>query len=111
MMSNNAGVKNFNKEESGLYPVRVQIWGPFIYVNLSGDAPPLEEYLGRVVTDLAAFPFDKLRTVKSDSFEVNANWKLLAEKYAFTGDMLPLLPRENCSCYVSESTVILIFTT
>lgn len=74
-------VKNFKKEETGLLPVRVEIWGPFIYINLSGDAPPLNEYLGRVVPDLEAFPFDELVTVKSDSFEVNANWKLLAENY------------------------------
>ena len=81
MMANSGMVKNFSKEESGLHPVRVDIWGPFIYVNLSGDAPPLEEYLGRVVPDLEAFPFDDLVTVKEDKFEVNANWKLLAENY------------------------------
>lgn len=81
MMANSGMVKNFSKEATGLHPVRVKVWGPFIYVNLSGDAPPLEEYLGRVVSDLEAFPFDDLVTVKEDKFEVNANWKLLAENY------------------------------
>ena len=74
-------VKNFSKEDNGLIPVRVEIWGPFIYVNLSGDAPPVKDYLGRTVTDLEAFPFDELVTVKEDKFEVKANWKLLAENY------------------------------
>ena len=81
MMANSGTVKNFDREENGLLPVRVDIWGPFIYVNLSGDAPPLKEYLGSVPTDLEAFPFDELITVKEDKFEVNANWKLLAENY------------------------------
>ena len=62
-------VKNFIKEDNGLIPVRVEIWGPFIYVNLSGDAPPVKDYLGRTVTDLEAFPFDELVTVKEDKFE------------------------------------------
>ena len=81
MMAASGVVENFNKEENGLHPVRTEIWGPFIYVNLSGDAPPIDEYLGRVTTDLEAFPFDDLVTVMEDKFEVQANWKLLAENY------------------------------
>lgn len=81
MMANSNAVRDFDKAENGLIPVRVAEWGPFLYVNLNGEAPPLEEYLGRVVTDLEAFPFDQLVTVKADTFPVKANWKLLAENY------------------------------
>jgi choline monooxygenase len=74
-------VKNFDKAEYGLLPIRVELWGPFVYVNISGDAPPLKEYLGRVTEDLALFPFDKLVTVRKQVVPTKANWKLLAENF------------------------------
>lgn len=75
-------VKNFRKEDYGLLPVRVETWGPFVYVNISGDAPPLQEYLGRVTTDLELFPFSDLVTVRETSVKnIKANWKLLAENF------------------------------
>lgn len=74
-------VKNFKKEEFGLLPVRVEKWGPFIYANLSGDAPPIEEYLGRVTEDLELYPFDDLVTVRQTTMDIKANWKLLAENF------------------------------
>ena len=74
-------IENFDKADFGLLPVRVQTWGPFVYANLSGDAPPLEEYLGRVTTDLELYPFEGFVTVRSDDLYIKANWKLLAENF------------------------------
>jgi phenylpropionate dioxygenase-like ring-hydroxylating dioxygenase large terminal subunit len=74
-------VVNFDKAEYGLLPVRIQVWGPFVYVNISGDAPPLHEYLGRVTTDLALYPFEDFVTVQTQDLDVKANWKLLAENF------------------------------
>ena len=74
-------IQGFDKAENGLLPVRVDTWGPFVYVNVDGKAPPLQEYLGRVTSDLELYPFDDFVTVKQDHINAKANWKLLAENF------------------------------
>lgn len=74
-------VKNFDKGDFGLLPVRVETWGPFVYANVDGEAPPLREYLGRVCSDLEPYPFEDLVTVRQDTVDIRANWKLLAENF------------------------------
>ncbi|ETV82301.1 hypothetical protein, variant [Aphanomyces astaci] len=74
-------VKNFNTKDYGLLPVRVDTFGPFIYANVSGDAPPLATYLGDVTHSLHDYPFDELVSFKSTTVSVKCNWKLLAENF------------------------------
>ena len=38
----------FEKEELGLVPVRVEAWGPFVFVNPDVEAAPLAELLGEL---------------------------------------------------------------
>ena len=40
------GVKGFDPANFGLRPVRVDTWGPFVFVNLSPEGPSLAEWLG-----------------------------------------------------------------
>ena len=77
----NKDVQDFDKADYGLLPVRVDTWGPFVYVNVDGQAPPLNEYLGRVTQDLELYPFDDFVTVRQDDLDIKANWKLLAENF------------------------------
>ncbi|ETW04172.1 hypothetical protein, variant [Aphanomyces invadans] len=74
-------VKNFNKKDYGLLPVRIDTFGPFVYANVSGDAPPLRTYLGDVTQSLHEYPFDELVSFKSTTVSVKCNWKLLAENF------------------------------
>lgn len=70
----------FEKSRSGLVPVRVESVFGLVFVNLSGDAPPLREWLGGAVDVLA-------RPLADGDFEVflreklpaKANWKVFAE--------------------------------
>ena len=39
--------EDFRKEDFGLMPVRVETWGPFVFVNLDRSAPPLAGGAGR----------------------------------------------------------------
>ncbi|EQC31573.1 hypothetical protein, variant 2 [Saprolegnia diclina VS20] len=74
-------VKNFNKKDYGLLPVRIDTFGPFVYANVSGDAPPLKEYLGDLHETLVEYPFSDLVSYKSSTIPVQCNWKLLAENF------------------------------
>lgn len=73
--------QQFRKEEYGLLPVRVGVWGCFIFVNLDGQARPLDDWLGDLPQRYARYPLHELRLVRRRPFEINANWKLIAENF------------------------------
>ncbi len=48
------GVKNFERQDNGLVPVKAEIWEAFIFVNLNPQAQPLHDFLGGLVKPLRA---------------------------------------------------------
>jgi phenylpropionate dioxygenase-like ring-hydroxylating dioxygenase large terminal subunit len=70
----------FEKSKSGLVPVRTEVLFGLIFVNVSGDAPPLREWLGGVV-DILEQPMGKVDLEVFDRIELptKANWKVFAE--------------------------------
>lgn len=75
------GTEDFDKARFGLLPLRVDTWGGFVFVNMSGDAPPLLEYLGRIPDETQAFDFARWRRVERRDYVVNANWKVYVDNY------------------------------
>jgi len=76
----------FRKEDYSLYPVGVQTWGGFVFVNLSPDAAAaadrtLLKHLGAIPEKLKRFPLHDLRTAQSISYDLAANWKIIIENY------------------------------
>lgn len=76
-----AEVKNFDKRDYGLLPVRADSWGCFAFVNLDGQARPLRDWLGDLPGRLSRHPLDALRLVRRRPFRIQANWKLIAENF------------------------------
>jgi choline monooxygenase len=42
------GVCNFDRAKNGLVPVKVETWENFVFVNLDGNAEPLQNFLGAI---------------------------------------------------------------
>ena len=55
------GVKNFERKDNGLVPVKVETWERFVFVNLDPEAPPLAEFLGGLVRRVAPLGLSKLQ--------------------------------------------------
>ena len=70
-------------EDLGLVEIRLGAWGPFRFVNLDGEAPPLEEILGEVPAMLAegGIEVDRLAFHHRVDWEVAANWKIATENF------------------------------
>jgi choline monooxygenase len=77
-------------EEPGLDPadlslpqVRVDSWGPFVFVNVEAAAPPLAYYLGELPNLLARNGLDlgRLQFRQREEWRTDANWKVLIENY------------------------------
>ncbi len=77
------GVNDWRKEEAGLSSVRVETWGPFIFVNLDPAAAPLVETLGAIPAEVAraGFQIDQMRTVERRDYYVKCNWKVYIDNY------------------------------
>jgi phenylpropionate dioxygenase-like ring-hydroxylating dioxygenase large terminal subunit len=67
--------------DNGLRRARVEEWGGWAFVNCSGDAPPLADHLGNAMEALGPYELERLEIVATHEYEIEANWKLIAENY------------------------------
>jgi choline monooxygenase len=65
----------------GLFPVRSAVWRDIVFVDLSGDAKPFEDFIRPLANRLANWTESELRPLCSDEYEIQANWKLAAENF------------------------------
>jgi len=74
-------LENFDRAEWGLVPVRVERWQGFVFVDLSGEAPPLLEVLGDLPGQFDRYELGGLRRARRIEYDVAANWKAIVENY------------------------------
>jgi choline monooxygenase len=75
------GVENFRPEDMRLVPVQVATWGPLVFANLDGKAPPLLEVLEDVPGRVAAFRCEAMRYVMRKEWNLACNWKVYVDNY------------------------------
>lgn len=72
----------FNKQEFPLYPVAVETWGGFVFLNLTpSEAKPLASQLAGIPERLQRYPLAELRIGATLRYEIAANWKIICENY------------------------------
>jgi glycine betaine catabolism A len=71
----------FERTERPLVPMRVAEWHGWLFANASGDAPQLEEHAGDLGARIGNHRCEELVVAARHSYEVAANWKILAENY------------------------------
>jgi choline monooxygenase len=71
-------------DDSGLIPVRVDTWGPLVFVNLALDAEPLADFLGAVPADCTWARIDEFRCTAAVSVPAPCNWKTLIDGFSET---------------------------
>ena len=69
------------KEALGLRPARLESWAGLLFVNLSGDAPPLAEWLQPLTDRWKDYDFSQLRYGGGKTYELATNWKHAVENY------------------------------
>jgi choline monooxygenase len=67
----------------GLVPLRLETWGPLLFVNPDRDAAPLEEFLDGLPERIADAGIDlnALRFLQRSESELDCNWKVSAENF------------------------------
>lgn len=87
------GVKNFDRKDNGLIPVRVDTWEHFVFVNLDPHAAPLAQFLGALVERVAPLTLTRLRYFASKTYDIHCNWKVFVDNYLDGGYHVPHLHR------------------
>jgi choline monooxygenase len=77
------GVADFCREDNGLLPVAVDVWGPLVFVQLpaSPPAPPLAEFLAPLPERTAGLGIEKLRFIRRAEYDLECNWKVFVDNY------------------------------
>jgi glycine betaine catabolism A len=76
----------FCKQDLSLYPVGVEEWGGFIFLNLSPaeafqQGRTLEKQMGGAIERTKRYPLRDLRAARRIVYDVHANWKIVMENY------------------------------
>src|SRR5918994_4174533 len=83
--------EDFRKADFGLQAIRVERWGPFVFVNLDPSASPLAEMMGAIPAEVAAagYDVDNMRLVERRDYIIDCNWKVYVDNY-LEGYPLPI---------------------
>ncbi len=76
-----------------LLPVRAESFHGCVFVDLSGAAEPLGNWLAIIAEDLTAYDLASIRWAGKLEFEVAANWKFVYENYIENYHVFAIHPR------------------
>src|SRR5271166_1396642 len=85
------GVKNFDRQQNGLKPVKAETWEKFVFVNLDPEAAPLRDFLGGLAARVAPLAVNRLHYFDSRSYDIHCNWKVFVDNYLDGGYHVPHL--------------------
>jgi choline monooxygenase len=85
------GVEHWRKEDVCLPEVRVEEWGPFVFVNLDPDAALLMDFYGEIAAQIKqkGFAIENMRAFERRDYVIECNWKVYVDNY-LEGYHLPI---------------------
>jgi choline monooxygenase len=77
------GVEDFDKSSVCLPQFRVEVWGPYVFVNQAGSGPALAEVFGDIPAEAAKLgcPVDQLEFSARRDYIIECNWKVYVDNY------------------------------
>jgi Rieske 2Fe-2S family protein len=99
-------IENFDPRCYGLKAVRTAVVDGLVLVDLTGSAAPADEHVGELAPHLAHYRLGELRRAHRITYEVEANWKAIAENYSECLHCPGVHPELNqLSHYLSGDTI------
>lgn len=75
------GVEFFDRSTMGMFPLRLETWGQFMFVNFDPNAVSLSAYLGKIPEQARGFQFEGLQLAERRDYVINCNWKVYVDNY------------------------------
>jgi choline monooxygenase len=85
------GVKDFDRQQNGLLPVKAETWEKFVFINLDPKAAPLRDFLGGLVKRVAPLGVTRTQYFDSRTYDIHCNWKVFVDNYLDGGYHVPHL--------------------
>jgi Rieske 2Fe-2S family protein len=99
-------IEDFDPRCYGLKAVRTAVVEGLVMIDLSGSAPSPDEHVGELASHLARYRLNELQRAQRITYEVNANWKAIAENYSECLHCPGVHPELNqLSHYLSGDTI------
>lgn len=76
------GTENFDYGCFGLHEIRLETWGPYVFINLDDNAPSLAEMWGDSFTQTSGIDFNDWKLIERCEYLINCNWKVYMDNYA-----------------------------
>jgi Rieske 2Fe-2S family protein len=74
-------VDDIDPAQFGLHRFAIDEWAGFAFVRLAADGPSLVDEIGPIAARVSRYPLDQLVVGGTITYDVVANWKVLAENY------------------------------
>jgi len=98
-----------DRDDRALVGLRCEVWDGWVFVCGSTEAPPLLEWLGPVVDQLAELDGAKLRVVGRQQAEMTCNWKLAVHAFMEVYHVKTVHPESAAILYDPRRTTLAMF--
>jgi Rieske 2Fe-2S family protein len=100
------GLTDFDPGCFGLHEVRLAVVEGLVLLDLSGEAPAPQEHVGDLAPHMAPYRLPELKRAARIVYDVEANWKAIAENYSECLHCPGVHPELNrLSHYLSGETI------
>jgi Rieske 2Fe-2S family protein len=79
---NMQGTEGFDKSRWPLHEAALALWEGFIFINLAQQPEPFAQAFAPVMDRFAKWDIGRLRAAKRIDYELDCNWKLVAQNYS-----------------------------
>lgn len=83
------GVRDFDRAQNGLIPVRVDTWENFVFVCLDARTGSLVDHVGNLASRVAPLNIGTLQFFAQRRWVIDCNWKVYADNYLDGGYHVP----------------------
>jgi phenylpropionate dioxygenase-like ring-hydroxylating dioxygenase large terminal subunit len=94
--SENKPISNEDKIGKGLISVRFSIWWDIIFVNISADAEPFEDFIKPLDELLKSYSSEHISKVSTTDYSGEVNWKLAVDNF-LDGYHVPFVHSQACT--------------
>jgi choline monooxygenase len=75
------GVEFFDRSAMGMFPLRLETWEQFIFIDFDQNALPLPDFLGRIPEQARGLQFEGLQIAERREYVIDCNWKVYVDNY------------------------------
>lgn len=75
------GVADFRREDNGLVPVAVAVWGPIVWIHLGKEPGPISDWVAPLTRRNFESSMAPLRFVARKEYRLGCNWKVFVDNY------------------------------